>query len=405
MAPFPVEQIFGNFAYIIYFLIGGAFGTVLEMSGFGVSTKLASQFYFKDMTVLKVMFTGIITAMVLIFLSSALGLLDYELLWVNPTYLWPGIIGGVIMGFGFIIGGFCPGTSLVAVSTLKVDGWFFAAGSLFGIFLFGETVHLFSGFWNSSLFGRFTIPDWLGLPTGVVVVLIMLMALFMFWGGEHLERIFGKKDLSREPKRRYIGGAIMLALAVLVMILGQPTMAERWEKMADVKQPLLDNRDVYIHPGELQKLMFDDSQNLVLVDSRDESDYNLFHLLDAIRVKPADVDYQAHNLFNRENTIVVLMSNNEVRSTEFWKALTTVSIPNVYILEGGINYWLDIFGEGGHYEAELKSANSEEMRHMFEAALGSNQPAAAPELHKGEEIVYTPKVKLQQSVKKQGGCG
>ena len=42
---------------------------------------------------------------------------------------------------------------------------------------------------------------------------------------------------------------------------------------------------------------------------------------------------------------------------------------------------------------------------MFEAALGSNQPAAAPELHKGEEIVYTPKVKLQQSVKKQGGCG
>ncbi len=93
----------------------------LESAGFGNSKLLAAQFYFKDMRVFKVMFTAIIVAMTLIFLSSALGLLDYNLIWVPPTYLWPGIVGGLIMGVGFIIGGFCPGTSLVGLATGKLD--------------------------------------------------------------------------------------------------------------------------------------------------------------------------------------------------------------------------------------------------------------------------------------------
>ena len=88
-----------------------------------------NQFYFRDMAVLKVMFGAIITAMVLIFSATAIGLLDYRLIWVNPTYLLPGIVGGLIMGVGFILGGFCPGTSLVALATLKIDGVFFVLGT------------------------------------------------------------------------------------------------------------------------------------------------------------------------------------------------------------------------------------------------------------------------------------
>lgn len=153
MTVFPLQlaELFGHWgSYIVYLVIGIAFGAVLEMAGFGNSRKLAAQFYFKDMTVLKVMFTGIIVAMVLVFSATAMGLLDYNLIWVNPTYLWPGIVGGLIMGAGFIIGGFCPGTSLVAMATLKKDGLFFVFGVLSGIFLFGETIDRLAVFWNSS---------------------------------------------------------------------------------------------------------------------------------------------------------------------------------------------------------------------------------------------------------------
>lgn len=107
MAPFPLEPLLGKAGmYLVYLLIGFSFGAVLEMAGFANSPKLAAQFYFKEMTVLKVMFTGIVVAMLLVFAASGLGLLDYNRVWVNPTYLWPGILGGLIMGFGFIVGGF-----------------------------------------------------------------------------------------------------------------------------------------------------------------------------------------------------------------------------------------------------------------------------------------------------------
>jgi hypothetical protein len=109
MAPFANLLHPGSLLYfLVFLLIGMAFGTILEMSGFGDSRKLAAQFYFKDMTVLKVMFTAIVVAAVLIFLSNSLGLLNYDRLWVNPTFLYPEIVGGLIMGVGFIGGSFDP---------------------------------------------------------------------------------------------------------------------------------------------------------------------------------------------------------------------------------------------------------------------------------------------------------
>ena len=225
--PLSLETLIGKpLMYLVFAIIGFGFGFVLESAGFGNSKKLAAQFYFKDLTVLKVMFGAIVTAMVLLFTMIGLGILDYNQIWVNPTYLWPGIVGGLIMGVGFIVGGFCPGTSLVAAATRKLDGVFFVLGGLFGIFLFGETVGLYESWWNSSYFGRLTIMDVFNLPTGVVVVGVILMALFMFWGGEQLEHIFGGRDLSKEPRWRLAAGGALLAGAVAVLLIGTPGTAE-----------------------------------------------------------------------------------------------------------------------------------------------------------------------------------
>lgn len=90
---------------VMAFVIGIGFGWALEMGGLGNSKKLAAQFYFRDLTVFKVMFTGIITAMLLVLGAGALGLMDLSLVYINPTYLVPMVIGGLIMGAGFVIGG------------------------------------------------------------------------------------------------------------------------------------------------------------------------------------------------------------------------------------------------------------------------------------------------------------
>ncbi len=187
MAPLDIVAVAGTTgAIVVYLLIGFAFGFILESVGFGDSRKLAGQFYFKEMTVLKVMFTAIVTAAVLIFWSVALGLLDYDAVWVNPTYLPSGILGGIIMGVGFVIGGYCPGTSLVAASTLKLDAFFFVGGIIVGVFFFGESAGLFKDFFEGGNAGRFTLADWLGVDMGVAVFLVSLMAVVLFWGGDKI---------------------------------------------------------------------------------------------------------------------------------------------------------------------------------------------------------------------------
>jgi hypothetical protein len=406
MAPFPlsITTLFQKPGEIlIYLVIGLAFGWVLEVSGFGNSRKLAAQFYFKELTVLKVMFTAIVVAMTLIFLASSLGLLDYNLVWVNPTYLWPGIVGGIIMGVGFIIGGFCPGTSLVAAATGKLDGVFFTLGALTGIFLFGETVGSFETFYNSSYLGRLTIQDWLGIPAGAVVLLVVLMALFMFWGSEQLERLVGKKDLKQEPRLRYAGAGGLVMLAAAVFIIGQPTSADRWKRIAPEKEALLESRAVHVHPGELLATMHDHKVNLIMLDLRSEVDYNLFHIADAQRVDfDALPEMSSNLLLMPANTAIILMSNDEAAATEAWKFLSTESIPNIYILEGGVNHWLATFAGEEAGVKPLSNKKADAPGFTFPAALGASIPAAEPDPTHWT-IDYTPRIELKN--KKGGGGG
>jgi hypothetical protein len=407
--PLPLEILVGKpLMYLIFALIGFAFGYVLEISGFGDSTKLAAQFYFKDLTVLKVMFTAIVVAMVLIFAAVGLGWLDYNQVWVNPTYLWSGIVGGLIMGVGFIIGGFCPGTSLVSMATFKIDGLFFVLGGLTGIFLFGETVGLYEDWWNGSYFGRLTIMDWLNLPTGVVVVAVVLMALFMFWGGEQLERIFGKRDLAREPRLRVAGAVALVLAAVAVLLVGAPDTADKWARVSDEKERLVAAREVQIHPGELLASLADDRLKVRMLDVRSESDFNMFHIQGSQHVElsgllPLTKEFLASST---KNTVYVVMSNDELAATDAWRVLAAESVPNVYILEGGINQWLSTFsaGEPGIVSTAIPAA-ADQLRFDFPAALGSRYGGASPNPHEWE-LEYTPKIKLQINRDKSGGgCG
>lgn len=189
MAPFELSAEIGQLAaWLVYLAIGFAFGFILESAGFGDSRILAAQFYWRDLTVMKVMFTAILVAAVLVFWATALGWLDYDRVWVNPTYLWPGILGGLIMGVGFVVGGFCPGTSLVGAATLKIDAIWFVAGIAVGIVGFGETVSLYDDFWHTSHLGRLTLQDWLQQPVGHAIVGLVLIAILLFWLGERLRR-------------------------------------------------------------------------------------------------------------------------------------------------------------------------------------------------------------------------
>jgi len=195
MFPLPLERLGHVGVNILYVVTGFFFGFMLEQAGFGNSRNLASQFYLRDMRVLKVMFTAIITAMLLLFALEVAGLIRPGTLYINPTHLWPGILGGFIFGVGFVIGGYCPGTSLVSAATLKLDGIFFVLGMVLGMLVFGETLPLFQAFFDASgAMGELTLPQVFGVSKGVVVVLVVALALGMFAAAEAVESYFRKKE-------------------------------------------------------------------------------------------------------------------------------------------------------------------------------------------------------------------
>ena len=408
--PLQLETLLGKpLMFVVFGVIGFFFGFVLESAGFGNSKKLAAQFYFRELTVLKVMFGAIVTAMVLIFIAVGLGILDFSQLWVNPTYLASGIVGGLIMGVGFIVGGFCPGTSLVAMATRKLDGLFFVLGVLFGIFVFGETVEHYWDWWNNAGYmGRITIYEWLDVPAGVVVVGVVLMALFMFWGAEQLERIFGGRDLRQEPRwRRYLAVGLM-ACAVSVLVIGVPTTEQKYARMASTKDAALASREVQIHSGELLASIADDTLKVVLLDVRPEAEYNQFHIAGARNVPLADLPAVIPELQVQQalNTLFVLASNDEVAATEAWKILSAESVPNVYILEGGVNDWIATFGQEESGIVQVSTPNGDDaFCWSFPAALGDRFEASNPDPH-AWQLEFTPKIKLQiKRDKSGGGCG
>jgi rhodanese-related sulfurtransferase len=440
MAPFDLAASLGPVAYALVFgAIGFGFGFTLEMGGFGDTRKLAGQFYFRDMTVLKVMFTGIVVAAVLVALATSFGLLDMSRVFVNPTYLWPGIVGGLIMGVGFVIGGFCPGTSLVAASTLKIDGMLFLLGALLGVWLFGETVSSFQGFWLSSYMGRFTLADWLGLPLGATVLLVVVMALLLFWAGDLAQQVFGQgkpwAEVKRIPGRGSLAFAGTLVTASLFLVVrGQPDPESKFARMGPEVRRSVEERAIFVDPAEVVALRKDIGVQVAILDLRDERDFNLFHVGGSRRATLADLESPERLkllLDQPPTTVTFLLGTGEAAALPAWRRLTAQGVPNLYVIDGGVNRWLERYPVDACVAERVGRADGrDEPAWRFLYATGSTQPASWPELsasrsfrspcaepaatggHAGDHQArswpahtYTKRVKLKSKAAVKGGCG
>jgi hypothetical protein len=183
---------------LLALLIGIGFGFALEQAGFSSSRKLAGMFYGYDTTVIKVFFTAAIVALIGSQLLSYFGLLNLNLVYVNEFYVTAAIVGGIIMGAGFIMGGFCPGTGLSALSIGKIDAMIFFVGGLTGAFLFAETYPSMQEMANQSYKGPVKINEAMGISPGLFTLFLIIAAVAMFWAAEFAEKKFARPDISKE---------------------------------------------------------------------------------------------------------------------------------------------------------------------------------------------------------------
>ncbi len=177
----PNGVLSGEWNIVIAVLIGLAFGFILEASGFSSSRKLAGVFYGYDFAVLKVFFTAALVSVIGLYYMDYLGWINMSMLYVHPTYVWAAIIGGAIMGVGFVAGGFCPGTSICAVAIGKLDAWVYVIGIMIGILIFSEAFGTFENLYNETYLGNITLVDSLELPASWLILGVTVIALFAFF--------------------------------------------------------------------------------------------------------------------------------------------------------------------------------------------------------------------------------
>jgi hypothetical protein len=144
--------------------------------------------------VLKVFFTGAITAMLGLLFMSLFGWVDLDLVYVNPTYLTSAIIGGVVMGAGFIMGGFCPGTSFCGAAIGKIDAMVFVVGLFIGVYGFAFTYGWWEKLYYAKYLGEPKVSEVLGMKDGLFGLLLIVVALGMFVVAEWAEKKFPREE-------------------------------------------------------------------------------------------------------------------------------------------------------------------------------------------------------------------
>lgn len=346
IAPFYKFGLFGDeTSLIVAFVIGIGFGFFLERAGFGNARLLAAQFYFRDLRVLKVMFTAIVTAMVGLYFLSRAGLVDLSLVYLVPTFLVPQIVGGLLLGFGFVIGGYCPGTSCVSAATGRVDGIVYVLGMFVGLLGFGEVYPRIDGWAHSTSMGQITLSKLFDIPYGLLVFAVVVMALVAFVAAEWAEGKFGGKRPEAgsllEPTRRLTpvrGFAVVLAgLGFLALFAGNPYR----DAMATV-----DTKQLALEAGagaervsvdQLADWLIAGRNDFRLVDVRAAQDFAAYHLPEAINVPLAALGAGLAAPTER----LIICSDGELPAAQAWFLLRSLGYRAVYVLSGGLTAWKD----------------------------------------------------------------
>ena len=339
MGPFVPDLISDQLNLVVALFLGIGFGFVLEQAGFSSSRRLAGLFYGYDFTVLRVFFTAAVTAMSGILLLGYFGLLDTDAIYVNPTWLLPAIVGGAIMGVGFILGGYCPGTSICAAAIGKVDGMFFVGGGLLGVFAFGELYPLYHNFYESTSLGSIKVFDSLGISQGLFAFLLIAMAVAAFAVTTMIEK---RVDKTSAPSLAFKSSS-HIAAASLVLVLGIIFIF-----LPDRKNHLIDKVSdaafIFTHPAkemEIDELAFrivDGEPNIRIIDIRKPESFAKLAL-------PGSVNVQLRDFFSKDwiapfslrHVRKIVVGDSEQQERVAYLLLQELGYENLAILEGGFD--------------------------------------------------------------------
>ncbi len=172
---------------LIYGITTGIlFGFFLQKAEMLRYEKHVGAMLFRDMTLIKFMLSAVMVGMIGIYILSDAGLVKLS---VKATVLGGNIAGGIILGIGWGLLGYCPGTIGGALGEGRWDAAWGILGMLAGGALYAEVYPFFKDTvlkWGS--YGKLTLPGMFGISHWILIPVIIIIFLLLF-------RIIEKKNL------------------------------------------------------------------------------------------------------------------------------------------------------------------------------------------------------------------
>jgi len=394
---FTNEYISSEVNLLLALVIGIAFGFILEQAGFSSSRKLAGVFYGYDFTVLRVFFTAGITTMSGLIIFEYLGFIDLNLIYVNPYFIGPAITGGVIMGAGFVIGGFCPGTGIVAAAIGKIDALYYFIGLFLGIFVFAEAFPFLEGFYQSGFQGNVLIFESLGLSRGAFAGIMILVALSAFIATSFIQNnVNGKRNpvlsIGWVKKNRRLSFAIFSTLFVALIMFVIPGRKERLMAGIDKKVAKLEDKQL-IHPEDLAFRIVYGLNGFYIIDTRSEEEFKRESIPGAINIPFENlIERDWISVLGNPHQTKIFVSSNKQEAFRAIALSQRMGYENLAYLEGGFNRFKQLFMIQGR-----NMSDENEIENDF-------YKRASKELIEMQKKSVAPKITKKKTIKVKGGC-
>ncbi len=197
---------------------------------------------------------------------------------------------------------------------------------------------------------------------------------------------------------------VALSTAAALALTGQPTLQDKAQAMAGGLDTIVQGRSIHLDPAELNQLMHDSQVRLQLFDVRPEAAFNVFHLRDARRVRREDMQQLSSQPRFDAKALKVFIAADEADAERAWRYAAAAGVPNIYVLDGGVNLWLAVFRD---HQIDARTADaSRGLGAGFRAALGDRHPFALPAIQASQGRAFEVKARrLSTATKPAGGCG
>ena len=244
------------------------------------------------------------------------------------------------MGVGFILGGYCPGTSIVAAVIGKIDAMLFILGALIGIFFYGHFYDTFEPIYSGKFLGNLLAYDSLGISRNLFAFIFTLVALLAYVFTQIIEDRVNKvePDFKKQSPSYVLPALLLFLLAAIYLFLPGERHSSPGELSSRQLLAEMQNPERFLSPQEVSFRIMTRDKSMILIDVREPEDFQQYSLPGALNIPLNSLFERTWRNFLKENQAQLVFYGFGNSAAELaWSAAKRAGTKNIYILDGGLN--------------------------------------------------------------------